>query len=80
MHSSTFCLDQKVQPQVNHDQSPDGSATTPCPQARSCLALRTGTPTVRPALIVDVHRTSAPTLFADERCGRILLHSHPTRS
>ncbi len=42
-------LDEKVEPKVNHDPSPDGSATT--------RAVRTGTPTDRPARIVDAHRT-----------------------
>ena len=36
---------KKVEPKSRHDQSPGGSATT--------QALRTGTPTTRPALIVD---------------------------
>lgn len=45
-------LDEKVEPKVNHDQSPDGSATT--------RALRTGTPTIRPALIPAQGRDGRP--------------------
>lgn len=42
-------LDEKVEPKINHDPSPSGSATAP--------ALHTGTPTAWPARIVDLHRT-----------------------
>ena len=65
-------LDGKVEPKINHDPSPHGSATT--------RALRTCTPTVRPARIVDAHRTlylnasctAGRYPFVDGACARTL--------